>query len=84
MYSLYAGPNYDRVDAHQAKFYIDIMRIENALAKNGFGVLGFLESMELKTFQNEYTKQLESLEYNIDILNTVDLESLNFESETYK
>ncbi len=81
---MYAGPNYKREDAHQTKFCIDIMRIENILAKNGFGVLSYLESIELKNFQNEYSKKLESLDYNIEMFNPVDLESLNFESETYK
>jgi hypothetical protein len=41
------------------------MRIENILAKNGFGVLSYLESIELKNFQNEYSKKLELLDYNI-------------------
>jgi hypothetical protein len=60
------------------------MRIENILAKNGFGVLSYLESIELKNFQNEYSKKLELLDCNIEMFNPVDLESLNFESETYK
>jgi hypothetical protein len=84
IYGLYAGDEYDRENIKQANINVDIMRLEKILSKNSFDSKNYLDAVELGRLQKEYIKQLEVLEFSVNQLDLVDLESLNFESDTYK
>lgn len=81
IYALYAGPEFNR---EVSKKHIDISQIENIITKNSFDVKNHLEAIEMFEIQNEYKKQLKSLQFTMNQLDRIDLEALNFESDAYK
>ena len=60
------------------------MRLEKILSKNSFDSKNYLDAVELGRLQKEFVNQLHSLEFSLNQLDLIDLESLNFESDTYK